>query len=285
MGAAFRAVSGRPGASFAPWATRPGRSRLRLGRYLTRRQASSQGEGAAVAPGWRLVKGRCRRRLPALARVAELVNLQAAFAARRAAFVVRSFTWSVCWWCRLPGLCVGRACRVSHVCRGKGGAKLNKCLGLNCLCNLSRRVQSESRLPGLRLPELLPDPGGGGCRGSRWRGGAVRPSVCFGGSKRGAGLRTGPRLSALRALCRFLGSGRLRVVLGLSLASWGNSGGFRGVEGLVVEWVDVGVRTACASFHVGELALGRLGAWCWRSGRTSRPGESPCLSGRLGSMA
>ena len=29
------------------------------------------------------MKGRCRRRLPALARVAELVNLQAAFAARR----------------------------------------------------------------------------------------------------------------------------------------------------------------------------------------------------------
>ena len=89
----------------------------------------------------------------------------------------------------------------------------------------------------------------------------MRPSVRFGGSKRGAGLRTGPRLSALRALCRFLGPGRLRVVVpGLSLASWGNSGGFRGVEGLVVERVDVGVRTSCASFHVGELAPGRLGA-------------------------
>ena len=53
-----------------------------------RLRARGRGDGPPFGPrpGWRLVKGRCRRRLPALARVAELVNLGAAVAARPAAF-------------------------------------------------------------------------------------------------------------------------------------------------------------------------------------------------------
>ena len=235
--------------------------------------------------GWRLGKGRCRRRLPALARVGgseppSCLCCSTCCLAGEGLHLVRSARPVGC----PGGVLVGPAASLVSV-EARGGVKLNQCLGLNCLCNLSRRVQSESRLPGLRLPELRPDPGRG-CRGSGWRGVSCAAFCLF------RWIQTRGRPENRAALERFAGSlpvSRARtaagVVLGLSLASWGNSVGFRGVEGLVVEWVDVGVRTSCASFHVGELAPGRLGAWCWRSGRTSRPGESPCLSGRLGSMA
>ena len=47
---------------------------------VVRLRARGRGDGPPFGPrpGWRLVKGRCRRRLPALARVGELVNLGAA---------------------------------------------------------------------------------------------------------------------------------------------------------------------------------------------------------------
>ena len=127
-----------------------------------RLRARGRGDGplSGPRPGWRLGEGRCRRRLPALARVG----------GSEPPSCLGCSTWLPSWGGASPGwsaggvgcpggVLVGPAASLVSV-EARGGSKLNQCLGLNCLCNLSRRVQSESRLPGLRLPELLPDPGG-----------------------------------------------------------------------------------------------------------------------------
>ena len=276
MGAAFRAVSGRPGASFAPWATRPGRSRLRLGRYLTRRQASSWREGAAFAPGQRLTKGRARCRSgPGPVKGQGTIN--AAFAARpgclrgeglhRVGLLVVSAAWALTWWRCCAAVRLQGSKHVRAAGRGAGGRRPGQ--------------------GGLRGPSRVSFPRGSG-RSSRDRAfsGCWDPRGAFLVSwDPGAGpaREWGRACTLCRLSARFLDPDGLRGrpggLPGLLRQCWRFCGGGRVCEAsaarpgcLPGEGLHlVGLRVVSAAGVVGELLRGWPGGTaervgCWGAG-------------------